>query len=168
MALQLSFCLEEFTCSGCLDLKGMQHSIWWIKSDNEKDLGQFGSHCRKRVHTFLQYILILLFNLFPKNILFQALVLEMKPASKNATSLLSGNTLLDAITKKMLCFLATVTKIQDSKDSNNQKKTRPKVLERTARWSFLTMSMSNCPIGHHVTQENHIWYPLTPCLSKYI
>ena len=52
------------------------------------------------------YILILLYNHFPKNILFQALVLEMKPASKNATSLLSGNTLLDADTKKMLCFLA--------------------------------------------------------------
>ena len=130
-------CLEKIPWTGCLDTKGMQHLSRWAKtsskSDNEKDLGQFGSHCRKRVHTFLQYILILLFNLFPKNILFQALVLEMKPASKNATSLLSGNTLLDADTKKMLCFLATVTKIQDSKDSNNQKQTRPKVLERTAR-----------------------------------
>ena len=119
------FCFEKLTCTGCLDTKGMQHLSCWAKtsskSDNEKDLGQFGSHCRKRVHTFLQYILILLFNLFPKNILFQALVLEMKPASKNATSLLSGNTLLDADTKKMLCFLATVTTVSIIKSKLDQK-----------------------------------------------
>ena len=61
MASQLSFCLEEFTCSGCLDLKGMQHSIWWIKSDNEKDLGQFGSHWRKRVYKTIIYLYNLYF-----------------------------------------------------------------------------------------------------------
>ena len=69
----------------------------------------------------VQYILILFYNLSPKNILFQALVLEMKPASKNATSLLSGNTLLDADTKKMLCFLATITTVSIIKSKLDQK-----------------------------------------------